>query len=747
MGRKRKRSKEKDLDDGKKYSALFHSKRKKIGRKNEGSGHNVPPAIQAYIGEDDVAVVLPLPFFVAKLCPNFPKIELDKNCADSKRIFSTWVVSNEPLVELQLSEPTISESLKDLIDQVVYTLVQRRGNDWSQRNVLGQGHQSLSNTSKAGVCPTVRECPNMKPGVICFRVNDNVNFLQVSSYAKMLHKLIGDKLLRVLLLQTSIFLPLIDNSNNFILLCGEHSCGQSNRRSNYEVGGNRHEKWNPNHCLTRYCLFYSNSYLPKVGLPTNHILNQKKADKLLNSIVHLYNSKSKKRRRRWARLREKAIPLCEDILERHKKCDYHRILNRHCPLPDFCKMNKKGTDLNIGDVGAAHTSTRSVSKFLIEISESVFPQTFWGSTFNWEKVCAKVMIFVKLRKGERFPIKLVMENLRLTQVNWLWPNGASSTKRTRTNFEAASLLLQKVMRWYFLCFLIPLLRSIFYITESEFSSKRLLYYRKPVWSIFRTLGMKKLTSTQFKEMSENQVKKLMETQDVGLSRLKLLPKTTGMRPIAMLSQPENHGHCLQRSKATAQSTNDKLSNMLEILRHEYDRNPESFGAGVRGISDVYPTLRSFVQKVKDDCKGKLGRVLYFVSVDISKCYDTIRQRHLLDIMEDVIQDKQYLIQQHFVTYRSQDQGRIVRKSLRKIGPLDSFFRFHDLVSSSPYNIAVYTMGNRGAGNIVKKEDLGKLLAKHLKFNFVVIPGRYGKRYLWQKCGIVSKKFFITINNS
>ena len=285
MGRKRKRSKEKDLDDGKKVPTQIHSKGKKMGRKDEGSGHKVPPAIQAYVNDEDVAVVLPLPFFVAKLCPNLPKIKLNENCTDSKRIFSTWVVSNEPLVEQPLSEPTVSESLKDLIDHVVYTIVQRRGSNWSQRNVLGQGHQSLSNSIKARACPTVRECPNMKPGVICFRVNDNVNFLQVSSYAKMLHKLIGDKLFRLLLLQTCIFLPLIGNSNNFILLCGEHSCGQSKRRRKYEEGGNSHESWNPNHCLTRYSLFYSNAYLPKVGLPTNHILNQENANKLLNSIA------------------------------------------------------------------------------------------------------------------------------------------------------------------------------------------------------------------------------------------------------------------------------------------------------------------------------------------------------------------------------------------------------------------------------------------------------------------------------
>lgn len=732
--RKRKRSK--GEDSGAKRvspSNQAYRKHKRSKSKHVGSREKVPPAIKALVAESG-AVVLPLPLFIAKLCPHFPKLEMKKNCTDSQRIFGTWVVSNEPLEELPLTQPTVSESLKDLIDHVVYILVQRREKDWTQRNVLGQGHQSSSNNTKDGTLPKVRECPNMKPGVICFRVNDNINFLQVSSYAKMLHKSIGDELLRVLLLKTCIFLPLTNNSSNFILLCGEHNCAQTARRK-YEEVGKSNEKWKPNRCLSRYSLFYSHSYLPKVGLPTSHVLNQNNPNALLNCMVHLYSSKSKKRRRRWARLREKAIPLCKDVLRRHQKCNYYRILNRHCRLPEFCGIQQKNNDLDIGEVGAAHTAMSHVSRFVLEIIQSVFPKAFWGSTHNYESVCVKLHIFIKLRKDERFPIKLVMESLRVTHVNWLWPNCMTSAKRSRTDFETATLLLQSVMRWFFLGFLIPLLRSTFYITESEFSAKRLLYYRKPVWSIFRALGMKKLVSTQYKVIGEREVKKLLETQGVGLSRLKLLPKTTGMRPIAMLSQPENLGQYCRRNRVTEQSTNDKLSNMLEILRYEYERNPERFGAGVSGISQIYPILRSFVKKVKDSSQGKARSDLYFVSVDISKCYDTIRQEHLLGIMEDVIQDDQYLIQQHLVTYQSKGEDRIVRKPLRKIGPLESFFRFHDLATSSTYNDAVFTMGNRGAGKIVKKEDLRNLLAKHLKFNVVVIPGRYGKRYLWQTCGI------------
>ena len=95
------------------------------------------------------------------------------------------------------------------------------------------------------------------------------------------------------------------------------------------------------------------------------------------------------------------------------------------------------------------------------------------------------------------------------------------------------------MRWVFSDFMNSLLSSVFYVAESKFSGKIVLYYRKPVWALFRSSSMKKLIAQeQYKPRRESHVRQLLAQQQMGLSRLCLLPKETGVRPIATLCKRE-----------------------------------------------------------------------------------------------------------------------------------------------------------------------------------------------------------------
>ena len=134
----------------------------------------------------------------------------------------------------------------------------------------------------------------------------------------------------------------------------------------------------------------------------------------------------------------------------------------------------------------------------------------------------------------------------------------------------AETLLLCSLRWLIHGYIIPLLRSTFYVTETEFSDKRVLYYRKPVWSVFRSLSMSKLLmlhtgkakattaennddepirettkqttkkeeQPQYTEITAQEAAARLRTQQMGVSRPRLLPKMTGVRPIAMLCKRE-----------------------------------------------------------------------------------------------------------------------------------------------------------------------------------------------------------------
>jgi telomerase reverse transcriptase len=700
----------------------------------------IPSSIRAWIGEKEQAFTLP--DFVKNFAPSLPSLDLC-DCQESDRIRRTIIVPSSILHPFTgIQKATRSQRLIDLIDDIIWTLVQRKSKNRTQGNVLSRGY-SFSSVNYSHV----QHCPNMRPGVICTHINDNVNFWKTSSYAESLHRLLGDDLLRIMILHCNIFLPVEGSNENYILISGEIICFKSKAKNGdknkYEKNNSKINGTIDNNYIHRLSLYYNQAYVPRIGFQKNHLMDQRDPLRLLNAMVSLYHSKPgqkpKRRRKRWARLRESAVPMCEEVLHRHARFDYARTLNRYCPLPDIIQSIKKSCitiqnlEMNLAEVGASYSPNSSVVDFIHQVIRNVFPIQFWGSKHNFSLVLKTLETFINLRRDERFPNKALIQGLRVTDVAWLW---SANDYNSKTSHQAATFLLEKVMHWIICGFTIPLLRSIFYVTESEFSAKRILYYRKPVWSLFRALSIKKLGSNQFQEINRKEVTTLLANQQFGLSRLKLLPKTTGVRPIAMLSKCDTlMGY---RTRTREPSTNKRLSNAFQVVRYEYERNPKLFGAGKVGMNDIYHNIKSFlscIRPMKQPWMKKTNKKLYFVSVDIQKCYDNVHQGYLLTVMDDVLQEDHYLIQRHSVFHPFSSLGRHVWKSLNLVGGLTSFERFHHTASrlSPAYTNSIFCQDM--SGTIIKKSLLMSQLKQHLQCNIVAMPGRYEKRFFIQKSGI------------
>jgi telomerase reverse transcriptase len=403
--------------------------------------------------------------------------------------------------------------------------------------------------------------------------------------------------------------------------------------------------------------------------------------------------------------------------------------------------------------------------------------------------------FAKLRRQEQLPNKALMNGIRVKDVLWIYGGsgkGESQSKETtwsKTFHEAATTRMQNVMNWLFTLYLIPLLRSTFCITESEFSAKRVLYYRKPVWSLFRSLAMKKLLMRQYREISDNEAASLLIHQKMGFSRLRLLPKKSGVRALATLSKrvfadfekvrgteivpPEGldaensfakdadtpakkrtrrnmkDPQAIKKQVATGRrmstrfcSTNAILGDVFAVLRHERDRHPHLFGAGVFGLNEVYPQYRRFLEKFRRSCLSSETQSnisttfqLYFASVDIKQCYDNINQKHLLDILPKLVSEGEYLIQNSSVIHPFESMGRVLKRHMKRIGPPESYCPFPGVVDmlTSDYNQSVFM---NGVGcSLVRNEDVMELLREHLISHVVIVQGRYGNRFLLQSAGI------------
>jgi telomerase reverse transcriptase len=465
-------------------------------------------------------------------------------------------------------------------------------------------------------------------------------------------------------------------------------------------------------------------------------------------------------------------------------------LERSCPLPDCVREKKKGADPPpaLAELAAAFVPHGSVATFARRCLKSVFPVEFWGSRGN-ETVAFQHLVptFVQLRRYEHMANKTLLHGFRTSSMKWLLRpccDGNSNQKKKTLSRAEQELLQRRVLsalRWVFHHFILPVLRSAFYVTDSEFQGKQVLYYRRPVWSLFRTLSMKKLSTecdgeaAVYTEMSEQEATRKLADQGMGLSLLRLLPKATGVRPIATLCQrqliePEKVvGKKRDRTRSSSQddmedddeevdtpfgparkrkktgepttkqrprtylSTNAALRDAFAVLTYEYSRNPTAYGAGLRGLHEFHGRYRQFLSKLKEN--GLVKKSVYFVSVDIRQCYDNIQQEYLLELLDKLLKEQDYLIQRYSVVHPCDQGCRVMKKHGQQVGPPEEFAPFQDTVQalSDEYKNAVFVEGQNCVA--VTKEKVMKQLREHITSHMVVTQGRFGNRYFVQSTGI------------
>ena len=89
-------------------------------------------------------------------------------------------------------------------------------------------------------------------------------FARHHPYADALYRMIGDAMMRVLLLQTTVFLPVDGSDNNFILLCGTARSTSARQVTSKKLqtpeGRDDTSAWKANNLIPRQSLFYSQAY-------------------------------------------------------------------------------------------------------------------------------------------------------------------------------------------------------------------------------------------------------------------------------------------------------------------------------------------------------------------------------------------------------------------------------------------------------------------------------------------------------
>lgn len=107
-------------------------------------------------------------------------------------------------------------------------------------------------------------------------------------------------------------------------------------------------------------------------------------------------------------------------------------------------------------------------------------------------------------------------------------------KTSKTDIRKRTELFYEFLYYVFDSILIPLLRSNFYITESNMDKYRLFYFRHDVWRYVAEPAMAALKVKMFEEVNLDDANRMLDSRQLGFSQIRLLPKGTSLRPIMNL---------------------------------------------------------------------------------------------------------------------------------------------------------------------------------------------------------------------
>ena len=114
--------------------------------------------------------------------------------------------------------------------------------------------------------------------------------------------------------------------------------------------------------------------------------------------------------------------------------------------------------------------------------------------------------------------------------------------------------------------------------------------------------------------------------------------------------------------------NYELENLHLALRYEIEQCPQLLGASVCDSSSLFLRWKDFFSSIKTNYPHIPD--FYFASVDINRCFDTLPQDQIIDLLSSVLKQKSYLIRKY---KRLNSQNNKASKKLYKGKLLKKFF--------------------------------------------------------------------------
>ncbi|XP_010139860.1 PREDICTED: telomerase reverse transcriptase-like, partial [Buceros rhinoceros silvestris] len=295
-------------------------------------------------------------------------------------------------------------------------------------------------------------------------------------------------------------------------------------------------------------------------------------------------------------------------------------------------------DSALGELLRQHSShwQGCVYVFVRECLERVIPAELWGSNHNKCRFLKNVKAFISMGKFAKLSLQELMWKMRVNDCVWLrLVKGDHFVPAYEHCFREE--LLAKFLYWLMDTYVVELLRSFFYITETMFQKNMLFYYRKLIWGKLQNIGIRNhFAKVHLRALSSEEIEAIRQKKYVPMaSKLRFIPKANGLRPIVKVSSVvEAQAFSRESREKKMHHYNTQLKNLFSVLNYERTMNTSFIGSSVFGKDDIYKTWKKFVTKVLES-DSEIPH-FYYVKADVSRAYDTIPHNKLVEVISRIL---------------------------------------------------------------------------------------------------------------
>lgn len=390
-------------------------------------------------------------------------------------------------------------------------------------------------------------------------------------------------------------------------------------------------------------------------------------------------------------------------------------------------LSSKVTKRKRGDCMADFaTPTSNISAFCRAVISNVLPRGLLGSGFGGEHNRSLLMhnvdMFIKQRCYESLSLHRLSQGFSVTCISWLrLPGEKLGDHISKSDLAKRTEIFLELIYYIFDSFLIPLVRSNFYVTGSNSDSYRLFYFRHDIWKSLTDPILTNLRISNFEEIPKQESQILLDSAQnpnyLGHSQIRLLPKKRGARPIINLARK------LPKAGPNSdldRSINAKMAPVFNVVTFESKKSNKFLGSTLRHVGDMYPRLKRYKNRLSKSTMAKAP--LYFVKVDVQSAFDTIPQDEVLGLVRALIADEEYRITKHVHVRPPEDHGRS-----HSLGPTTT--------TIAPRFPTKYDWLANGANGISSRPPTALAAADHRARNTVHIPTSQSKR--WSRTKLLS----------